>query len=68
MIRSAYEDARSLAQTENYMKQVCKFLAQLWKFDGTKLINKGNIWRSTDEWQLKRQVENFLNLQRHVVN
>ena len=40
-------------------KYLCKFLAQLWKWDGTKLISKGNIWRTTDKWKLIKKVGRF---------
>ena len=30
-------------------------LAQLWKFNGTKLINKSNFWSSTEAWNLSSE-------------
>ena len=29
--------------------------AQLWKLNGTKLLNKANLWKSTDEWNLRAE-------------
>ena len=29
------------------------FLGQLWKLDGSTLINRANIWHSSDEWNFE---------------
>ena len=29
------------------------FLGQMWKLNGTKLVNKGELWKSYDNWTLK---------------
>ena len=31
------------------------FSGQLWKLNGTKLFNKANLWKSTDEWNLRAE-------------
>ena len=42
------------------MKRFCitLFLGQLWKLHGSTLINRANIWHSSDEWNF--QVEGDL--------
>ena len=29
------------------------FLGQMWKLNGTKLVNKGELWKSYDNWTLQ---------------
>ena len=36
-----------------YIKKI--FSGQLWKLNGTKLFNKANLWKSTDEWNLRAE-------------
>ena len=33
------------------------FLGQLWKLQGTTLINKANLWNSNDKWNFKSKGE-----------